>query len=124
VESIQIKSFRDLRTWQEAQALAIEVYRITNALPKEELYGLTSQLRRASISVPSNIAEGMGRSSPKDFIRFLMQSRGSIQEILSQLDFIVRVGYCTTKTIEPISRRYEGLNAGINAHIEGLRLRA
>ncbi|MFA5946634.1 MAG: four helix bundle protein [Patescibacteria group bacterium] len=122
MEPEKVKSFRDLRTWQEAQALAVEIYRLTESFPKEEKYGLIAQLRSAAVSVPSNIAEGKGRNTPKDFIRFLIMARGSTQEILSQVDFAVRVGYCSVVIGEVFRNRYQGLCAGINAHIGSLSL--
>jgi len=74
-------AYKDLEVWQAAMELAVQVYRLTAAFPKEERYGLTSQMRRAAVSVPSNIAEGKGRSSDKELIQFLCHSRGSRFEI-------------------------------------------
>jgi four helix bundle protein len=71
-------SFRDLRVWQEAMKLAREVSRVTANFPKHELYGLTQQIRRAAVSVPSNVAEGKGRYSDKEFAHFLFNARGSL----------------------------------------------
>jgi four helix bundle protein len=78
-------SFRELRVWQEAMRLTTEIYRSTNAFPKHELYGLTQQMRRAAVSVPSNIAEGKGHHSDKEFVRFLLHARGSLLELQTQL---------------------------------------
>lgn len=78
-------SFRDLRVWQEAMNLTKEIYRDTVNFPKHELYGLSSQIRRAAVSVPSNIAEGKGHRSDKDFVRFLLHARGSLWELQTQL---------------------------------------
>jgi four helix bundle protein len=74
-------SYKDLRVWKQSVDLALEIYRHTQNFPKNELYGLTSQLRRAAVSVPSNIAEGKGRSSDKELILFLHHSRGSLLEL-------------------------------------------
>ena len=71
-------SFKDLRVWQEAMNLAVSVYRATSKFPKHELYGLSQQLRRAAVSIPSNIAEGKGRRSDREFRNFLMHARGSL----------------------------------------------
>ena len=71
-------SFTDLRVWQEAVDLATEVYGLTATFPKSEIYSLAQQMRRAAVSVPSNIAEGKGRGSPRDFRQFLYQARGSL----------------------------------------------
>jgi four helix bundle protein len=78
-------SFRDLRGWQEAMRLTTEIYRGTVNFPKHELYGLSSQIRRAAVSVPSNIAEGKGHRSDKEFVRFLLHARGSLLELQTQL---------------------------------------
>jgi four helix bundle protein len=86
-------TYSDLEVWQAAMDLAEDVYRTTKAFPKEELYTLTSQLRRAAVSVPSNIAEGKGRSSEKDLIQFLNYSRGSLFEIETQIALARRLGY-------------------------------
>ena len=74
-------SFRDLRVWQQAMDLALETYRATGAFPKYELYGLAQQMRRAAVSVASNIAEGKGHRSDKEFQRFLFHARGSLLEL-------------------------------------------
>ncbi|HYX70597.1 MAG TPA: four helix bundle protein [Terriglobales bacterium] len=79
--------------WQKAMGLVKEIYRATRAFPKEELYGLTSQLRRAAISVPSNLAEGHGRASRKEFHLFIGHARGSLLEIETQLEIARDLGY-------------------------------
>lgn len=121
MESMRVRSFRDLRTWNEAHLLTLEVYKITSDFPPDERYGLTNQLRRASVSIPSNIAEGMGRASTADVIRFFIQARGSVQEVSYQLLLAKDLGYCMSKLAEGLIDRYNGLNAGINAHIERLQ---
>ncbi|API87075.1 four helix bundle protein [Francisella uliginis] len=79
-------SYRDLVVWQKAMELTKQVYVITNDFPKEEVYGLTSQIKRSSISIPSNIAEGKGRNTDKEFVRFLQISLGSLYELQTQLE--------------------------------------
>jgi four helix bundle protein len=69
-------TFKDLRIWQEAMSLTIEIYQVTASFPKHEIYGLSSQMRRAAVSVPSNIAEGKGHRSDCEFVRFLLHARG------------------------------------------------
>jgi four helix bundle protein len=86
-------TYSDLEVWQAAMDLAEGVYRITKTFPKEELYTLTSQLRRAAVSVPSNIAEGKGRSSERELIQFLHYSRGSLFEMETQIAIARRLGY-------------------------------
>jgi len=81
---MEIKTFRDLIAWQKAMELAKQVYRATVHMPDTEKYGLTSQMRRAAISIPSNIAEGYARQSRTDYIRFLKTARGSLAELQTQ----------------------------------------
>ena len=78
-------SFRDLRVWQEAMMFAVEIYRVTSAFPRHELYGLSQQMRRASVSVPSNVAEGKGHRSDREFGHFLLHARGSLLEVQTQI---------------------------------------
>lgn len=86
-------SYRELIVWQKAVDLVTLVYALTKQFPKEELYCLTSQIRKAAVSVPSNIAEGQGRLSKKDFRHFLGQARGSLLELETQLLIASRLGY-------------------------------
>jgi four helix bundle protein len=86
-------SYKDLRVWRQSVDLALEIYRQTQTFPKNELYGLTSQLRRAAVSVPSNIAEGKGRSSDKELVLFLHHSRVSLVEVETQLLIAQELGY-------------------------------
>lgn len=87
----RIQSFRDLQVWQKAMDLTLIVYRLTQGFPREELFGLTSQLRRSAVSVPSNIAEGQGRLNAREFKQFLGIARGSICEIQTQLEIARRL---------------------------------
>lgn len=80
-----IKSFTDLHVWKEGHVLAVEIYKITKIFPKEEIYSLTDQMRRAAISITSNIAEGFGRQSYKEKIQFYYIAQGSITELKNQL---------------------------------------
>ncbi len=90
---IEVKSHEDLRIWKSGRKLVIDIYKITSEFPKHEIYGLVSQMRRASISVPSNIAEGAGRRSPGDFCRFLYYASGSLSELETQLYLSGELGY-------------------------------
>jgi len=78
-------NYRNLIAWQKAKNLALNVYRCTRSFPKDEIYGLSSQMRRAAVSVPSNIAEGKGRHSHKEFLQFLYHARGSLLELETQV---------------------------------------
>ena len=88
-----MKGYRDLLAWQKSMQFVTDVYHETADFPKEEVYGLTNQLRRAAVSVPSNIAEGHGRSSKKEFHRFVSQARGSLLEVETQLEIARNLGY-------------------------------
>jgi len=89
------KPHRNLMAWKKAMDLAVEIYRITKSFPNEELYGLTSQLRRAGISGPSNIAEGAAGRTVQQFSNFLSNAVGSLNEIDTQLELALRFGYVT-----------------------------
>jgi len=93
------KNYRDLVAWQRAMDLVEAVYSLAKRFPQEEIYGLTSQVRRAVVSVPSNIAEGEGRNSPNDFARFLAIALGSLREVETQLFIAVRLKYLTNDEI-------------------------
>jgi four helix bundle protein len=89
-----VKSYRDLVVWQRSIQLSLAIYRLTAAFPLEERYGLSSQLRRAGVSVPSNIAEGYGRGSRKEYKQFLAIARGSTLEVQTQLTIARELGFC------------------------------
>jgi four helix bundle protein len=94
----QIKTYRDLIVWQKSMALVTEVYKITKNFPQDEMYGLVVQMRRCSVSVPSNIAEGYGRNSTPDYIRFLKIDLGSLYELQTQLDISLNLKYLQDDT--------------------------
>lgn len=83
---IKIQSHRDLRVWQKSMNLVVAVYRLTRTFPRDELFGLTSQMRRAAVSIPSNIAEGHGRLNRRELNQFLRVSRGSMSELQTPLE--------------------------------------
>ena len=89
---------RKLMVWQEAVRLVESVYRITRAFPGDEIFGLTSQLRRSAVSVPSNIAEGAGRNSTKELVQFLGVASGSLAELDTQLEIACRLGYLNSSS--------------------------
>ena len=90
---MRMRSYEDLVVWQRAMELAKRVYEVQRQLPKEEVYGLGDQIRRAVVSVPSNIAEGFGRGSDTEFKRFLAIARGSLFEVKTQLQLAESLGY-------------------------------
>ena len=95
-----IMSYRDLEVWRKSMDLAEVVYKVTEGFPPNEVYGLTSQLRRASVSIVSNIAEGASRHSTKEFIHFLNLSNGSLSELEAQFELSVRLGYLGENEIQ------------------------
>ncbi|MCU0379159.1 MAG: four helix bundle protein [Bacteroidales bacterium] len=96
-----IKSYRDLEVWKKSMDLAVRVYDVTTEFPQAEIYGLSSQLRRAAVSIPSNIAEGSSRNSTKEFIQFLHIANGSLSEIETQLELAVRFNYIPVNSLQP-----------------------
>ena len=95
-----IRTYRDLLVWQKAMTLVTEVYRLSRRFPKEETYGLTSQIRRCGVSVPSNIAEGCGRNSTSDYVRFLRMAMGSLYELQTQAEIARNLGYLDDDAFE------------------------
>ena len=114
-------SFRDLRIWQEAMNLTEEVYRVTVDFPKHELYGLTSQIRRAAVSVPSNIAEGKGHHSDPEFVRFLFHAGGSLLELQTQIMITRRLQYLSEEKADELCHRGDNISRGLNALINKFR---
>jgi four helix bundle protein len=98
-------SFRDLRVWQEAMKLTVEIYRASGSFPKQEQFGLTQQIRRASVSVPSNIAEGKGRGTDKDFAHFLYHARGSLLEVQTQVLLAEQLEYLSAQEAKKLLER-------------------
>ena len=92
---MKIKNYKDLNIWKRSIKVVEDIYKITKNFPKEEIYGLSSQLRRSAVSIPSNIAEGAGRNSKKQYIQFLNIALGSIAEIETQLIIAKRLNFYT-----------------------------
>ena len=97
-----ITTYKDLDVWKKAVDLVVEVYQITKLLPKYETYGLADQMRRAAVSIPSNIAEGQGRHSSAEFVRFLSIARGSCSELETQLLICIRLEYVNETDTEDV----------------------
>ena len=109
-----------LEAWKEAMALVSVIYRATQNFPKEELYGLSSQLRRAAVSIPSNIAEGAARQGSREFAQFLNISTGSISELETQLLIAVNLGYLSNTApafddLEQVSKLVHGLQKRVRS---------
>jgi four helix bundle protein len=116
-------SFRDLRVWRESIELTAEVYRETARFPKHEIYGLTQQIRRAAVSIASNIAEGKGHRSDKEFLHFLFHARGSLLEVQTQLVIADRLSYLSESghnlqtMAEGVGRALSGLIASLERKV-------
>lgn len=110
-----MKDFKDLIVWQKAMELVTEVYCLVKKLPKEELFSLSDQIRRAVISIPSNIAEGHGRNSTKEFIQFLAIAKGSKAELETQLLICVKINYLNNSDIETAINLIKEVGKMLNA---------
>lgn len=115
-------TYEDLEVWQAAMDLAVYVYRFTENFPKQEMYGLTSQMRRAAVSVASNIAEGKGRASDRELTQFLCHSRGSLFEIETQLSIAQRLEYGNKDDCAAIRRQTARVGQMINGLIRSVRV--
>jgi four helix bundle protein len=109
------RNYTDLFAWQKAMLLVEEIYAASRKLPKEELYGLTSQLRRAAVSVPANVAEGQGRRTGKEFRHFLSVAHGSLRELETCVMLCQRLGYTDRDTCERLMVRAGEVGRLINA---------
>ncbi len=113
------RKHHDLLVWQEGIELVEEIYKISSTFPKDEIYGLTAQLRRAAVSVPSNIAEGAGRSTKKEFLYFLSIARGSLCEIETQLIIAKKLGY--TASVDKVMGRMNKIFGLIGGLVNSLK---
>ena len=114
-----MKSYRELAVWQEAKVYALNIYALLEKFPKFEQYALSDQLRRASVSIPSNIAEGFGRESHSDFAHFLAQARGSVYECETQLEIAIELGYINRE--DAIFEKSQSIANMLSAFIRRLR---
>ena len=117
----KINSYRDLVVWQKAMALVTQVYKITKKLPKEENFGLFSQMRRCAVSISSNIAEGYGRNSTSDYIRFLQIANGSLFELQTQLEIAKNLEYFSKSDFENIYEQTREIERMLGSLIKKLR---
>jgi four helix bundle protein len=115
-----IRSYRDLVVWQRAIQMTSEIYKSTRAFPKEEMYGLVSQLRRAGVSVASNIAEGYGRASRGEYRQFLCMARGSNYEVQTQLTIAGHLSYGTESSLHSCQRYSTEVEKMLNALVLSL----
>ena len=113
----KVKSYKDLLVWQKGITLVKEVYKLTQTFPDAEKFGLVSQMRRAAVSIPSNIAEGQTRHTRKEFIQFLSHSEGSVAELETQVILGVELGYCT----QPQTAKISDLTTELSKMLDSLR---
>ena len=121
---MSVQHYRDLKVWQTAMDLAEQCYKSTSAFPKDELFGMTSQMRRSAASIPANIAEGQGRQHTKEFLHHLSIARGSLMELETHLLLCSRVALLTTAALDPlltlgdqIGRMLTGLRHALEAKL-------
>jgi four helix bundle protein len=115
-----LKNYKELKVWQKAYQLCLEVYKMTKGFPSEERYGLTSQIRRSAVSVPSNIAEGYGRKTTPEYIRSLYFAYGSNCELETQISLSGDLGYVKTQEKEMLQRSIGEVERMLKALIKSL----
>jgi four helix bundle protein len=115
------RSYRELFVWQKAKALAVEVYKQTEQFPRSEIYGLTSQIRRAAVSVASNIAEGQGRLTTGEFKQFLGHARGSLLELDTQLAIAYDLGYLESQIYDALEHEIHQVLGLLNRLLASLK---
>ena len=105
---MSVRCYQELFVWQRAMDLVVRVYEVTESFPHKEQFGLTNQLRRAAVSIPSNIADGQGRQTTRDFLRYLSIARGSLQEVETQILIATRLDYIAeSEKVEMLERTSE-----------------
>jgi four helix bundle protein len=117
----EIRSCRDLNVWQFGMDLAELAYRITRRSPRDEIYGMTSQIRRAAASVPANIAEGHGRNSRGEYIQFLRVAQGSLKELETHILLARRIGFATERDVSLLLERAETTGKMLRSLIRSLQ---
>jgi four helix bundle protein len=121
---MSVQSYKDLEVWQKSVSLVTAIYELTKAFPRDELYTLVSQIRRAAISIPSNIAEGRGKRSTRDFIRFLSIAYGSAAELETQLIISSNLNYISVEQLNPLSEEINRICRMLNGLQTSLEKRA
>jgi four helix bundle protein len=115
-----VSSYRDLKVWNMAKSLAVGCYKLTRTFPRDELFGLTAQIRRSAVSVPANIAEGYGRELRGDYMRFLRIAQGSLKELETHLLIAVEVGCCAPESAAPPLEQADQIGRMLRALIRSL----
>ncbi|WP_324282947.1 four helix bundle protein [Cyanobacterium aponinum UTEX 3221] len=117
---IELKSYRDLTVWQKSMDLVVICYQLTSQFPKTEIYGLSSQIQRAAVSIPANIAEGKGRNHLGDYIRHLSMANGSLKELETHLMIVGRLGYLKEQELKVTLNKCEEIDRMLHSLIEKL----
>ena len=120
---VEVKSYRDLKVWNRAMDLVIMCYQLTPKLPKTEVYGLTSQIQRAAVSIPANIAEGKGRNNLGEYIYHLSIANGSLKELETHLLIIERLSYLESSALHPVLELAEEIGRMLSTLIKTLKER-
>jgi len=115
-----IQTYRDLEVWQKSMDLVVEIYRLATLFPPKEQFGLTSQIQRAAVSIPANIAEGHGRLHRGDYVRFLSIARGSLTEAETHLQIAVRLGYLDRDRAKQVWALFQDVGRLLNGLIRSL----
>lgn len=118
-----IRTHRDLLVWQKSMVLVTEIYRKSQRFPAQEQYGLTSQIRRAAISIPSNIAEGFGRQSTGDYLRFLNIAVGSLFEVQTQIEIALNLQFINELDFEEIFEKSREIDRMMSSLIQKLKIK-
>ena len=120
---IEVKSYRDLKVWQRSMDLVEKCYHLTKRLPPTETYGLISQIQRAAVSIPANIAEGKGRDHLGDYIRHISIANGSLKELETHLLISERLAYLKTSEVQPVLELTDEIGRMLNSLMEKLKQR-
>lgn len=118
-----VNGYRELKVWQEGVQLALEIYRLSEAFPKSEIYGLTSQMRRAAVSISANIAEGAARDTTKEYLRFVSIAIGSAAELQTLMQIVRGLKYLNESQLSPIESTCESITRMLRALQRSLRQR-
>ncbi|AOY85039.2 four helix bundle protein [Moorena producens JHB] len=118
---VEVKSYRDLKVWNRAMDLVILCYQLTSKLPKTEIYGLSSQIKRAAVSIPANIAEGKGRQHLGDYIHHLSIANGSLKELETHLLITRRLSYLENSDLKPVLELSDEIGRMLNSLMEKLK---
>ncbi|EGJ35028.1 MULTISPECIES: four helix bundle protein [Moorena] len=121
IQVIEVKSYRDLKVWNRAMDLVVLCYQLTSKLPKTEIYGLSSQIQRAAVSIPANIAEGKGRLHLGDYIHHLSIANGSLKELETHLLITGRLSYLKNSELQPVLELSDEIGRMLNILIEKLK---